>query len=181
VNELIESKKNFWRDALAKWQITGVEPYAVAAKPSPELIARNDSERAARANAEAQRLATQYGLTDPQEAIKRYRTDYDAETARIDTAAKAVAPPKFVDAPPMTIDDGLKYATTKLAHDVPMVASTLRSTGATTGKGPERLIAFDPTYRSGYPPDPGYRQRQAGVVDEMTERLRNEILSLNAS
>ena len=188
VNELIASKKNFWRDELTKWQITGIEPYAVAAKPSPELIARNDSERAARANAEAQRLAAQYAVTDPQEAIKRYRTDYDAETARIDTAAKAVAPPKFVDAPPMTIDEGLKFATTKLAHDVPMVASTFDNmTSATTGIA----LRLDTL-----PPD-DYRYlalmpillTRVGVIDngkpvsfdEMTERLRNEILSLNAT
>jgi hypothetical protein len=188
VNELIASKKNFWRDALARWQITGVEPYAVGAKPSPELIARNDSERLARANAEALRLSNQYGVTDAQEAIKHYRTDYDAETARIDTAAKAVAPPKFVDDPPMTIDDGLKFAATKLAHDVPMVASTFENmTSATTG------IALS---LATLPPDdlrylallPNLLTR-VGVIDhgkpvsfdEMTERLRNEILSLNAT
>jgi hypothetical protein len=188
VNALIASKKNFWRDDLAKWRITGVDPYAVGAKPSPEMFARNDSERLARANAEALRLANQYGITDPQEAIKRYRTDYDAETARIDTAAKAVAPPKFIDAPPMTVDDGLKFATTKLAHDVPMVASTFDNmTSATTGIA-LRLDSL--------PPD-DYRYLallpnlliHVGVIengkpvahDEMTERLRNEILSLTAA
>ncbi len=188
VNELIASKKNFWRDALVKWQITGVEPYAVAAKPSPEMIARNDSERLARANAEAQRLAAQYGVADAQEAIKRYRTDYDAETSRIDTAAKAVAPVSFIDAPPLTIDDGLKYATAKLAHDVPMVASTFENmTSATTGialrldslpQDDYRFLALLPNLLT-----------RTGVIDhgkpvsfdEMTERLRNEILSLNAS
>lgn len=187
VNELIASKKNFWRDALVKWQITGVEPYAVAAKPSPELIARNDSERLARANAEAQRLANKYGVADAQEAIKRYRTDYDAETARIDTAAKAVAPPKFVDAPPMTIDDGLTFATTKLAHDVPMVASTFENmTSATTGIA-LRLDSLPPEDYRYLALLPNLLTR-VGVIDngkpvsfdEMTERLRNEILSLNA-
>jgi Zn-dependent M16 (insulinase) family peptidase len=188
VNELIASKKNFWRDALAKWQITGVEPYAVAAKPSPEMIARNDSERAARANAEALRLANQYGVTDPQEAIKRYRTDYDAETARIDTAAKAVAPPKFVDAPPMTIDDGLKFATSRLGPDVTMVASTFENmTSATTGIA-FRLDMLTPDEYRFLALLPNLLTR-VGVIDngkpvsfdEMTERLRNEILSLNAS
>jgi len=188
VDALIATKKNFWRDALAKWQITGVEPYAVAAKPSPEMIARNDSERAARANAEALRLANQYGVTDPQEAIKRYRTDYDAETARIDTAAKAVKAAKFIDAPPMTIDDGLKFTTVKLAHDVPMVTSTFENmTSATAGialrldtlpPGDYRYLALLPNLLT-----------RVGVIengkpvsfDEMTERLRNEILSLNAN
>ncbi len=188
VNELLASKKNFWRDGLAKWQITSVEPYAVAAKPSPELIARNDSERAARAAAEAQRLSQLYNVADAQEAIKHYRSDYDAETLRIDTAAKAVTPPKFVDDPPLTVDDGLKFASSKLAHDVPMVASTFDNmTSATTG------VAFRLDI---LPPDdfrylallPNLLTR-AGVIengkpvsfDEMTERLRNEILALNAS
>jgi len=188
VNQLIASKKNFWSDALAKWQITGVEPYAIGAKPSPEMIARNDSERAARANAEALRLANQYGVTDPQEAIKRYRTDYDAETARIDTAAKAVKTPKFIDAPPMTIDEGLKFATTKLAQDVPMVASTFENlTSATTGIA-LRLDTLPPDDYRYLALLPNLLTR-VGVIengkpvsfDEMTERLRNEILSLNAS
>ena len=188
VNALIASKKNFWRDALVKWQITGVEPYAVGAKPSPEMIARNDSERLARANAEALRLVSQYGVTDPQEAIKRYRADYDAETARIDTAAKSVKTPKFVDAPPLTIDDGLKFATTKLAHDVPMVASTFENmTSATTGIA-LRLDTLPPDDFRYLALMPNLLTR-VGVIDngkpvsfdEMTERLRNEILSLNAS
>lgn len=188
VDALIASKKNFWRDALAKWQITSVEPYAIGAKPSPEMIARNDSERAARANAEALRLANQYGVTDPQEAIKRYRTDYDAETARIDTAAKAVKAAKFIDAPPMTIDDGLKFSTVKLAHDVPMVASTFENmTSATTGIA-LRLDTLPPDDYRCLALLPNLLTR-VGVIengkpvsfDEMTERLRNEILSLNAN
>jgi len=188
VDALIASKKNFWRDALARWSIVGTEPYAVAAKPSPELIARNDSERAARANAEALRLANQYGVTDPQEAIKRYRTDYDAETVRIDTAAKAVKAAKFIDAPPMTIDDGLKFATVKLAHDVPMVASTFENmTTATTGIA-LRLDTLPPDDYRYLALLPNLLTR-VGVIengkpvsfDEMTERLRNEILSLNAN
>ena len=127
-------------------------------------------------------------MTDPQEAIKRYRTDYDAETARIDTAAKAVAPPKFIDAPPMTIDEGLKFATAKLAHDVPMVASTFENmTSATTGIA-LRLDTLPPDDYRYLALLPNLLTR-VGVIengkpvsfDEMTERLRNEILSLNAS
>jgi Zn-dependent M16 (insulinase) family peptidase len=188
VDQLIASKKNFWRDALAKWQITGVEPYAVGAKPSPEMIARNDSERAARANAEALRLANQYEVSDPQEAIKRYRADYDAETARIDTAAKAVKAAKFIDAPPMTIDEGLKFAQTKLAHDVPMVASTFENLTSATAGIALRLDTLPPDDYRYLALLPNLLTR-VGVIengkpvsfDEMTERLRNEILSLNAN
>jgi Zn-dependent M16 (insulinase) family peptidase len=188
VRTLLASGKNFWRDALKKWQITGVEPYAVAAKASPELVTKLEQERLARSTAEAERLAKQYGVTDTQEAIKRYRTEYDALSATIDAEAKKVAPPKFVDEPPMTIDDQLQFATTTLAHDVPMVASTFDNmTSATTGIALrlDALPAEDLRYLALLP----VLMTRVGVIengrpvsfDEMTERLRNEILSLNAN
>jgi Zn-dependent M16 (insulinase) family peptidase len=187
VNKLLASKKNFWRDALARWQITGVVPYTVAARPSPELIAKNDREREERSTAEAQRLAAKYGVTDPQEAMKRYRAEYDAETAKIDAAAKAVAPPRFVDSPPMSIDPDLAYATLTLDRGVPMVASTFENiTSGTVG------IALRLDNLSGYDLRdlallPALLTR-VGVIengkpvsfDAMTERLRNEILNLTA-
>src|SRR5439155_26334459 len=108
VRELLSSKKNFWRERLAKWQIAGVTPYAVAAKPSPEMIGREESERIARSNAEAERLAKVYAVTETQQAIKRYRGEYDAASAKIDEDAKNLPRPKFVNSPPMTLDDQLQ-------------------------------------------------------------------------
>lgn len=188
VREMLASGKNFWRGDLAKWQITGAEPYVVAAKPSPELIAQTDAERIARSKAEAERLAAKYGLADQQQAIQRYRAGYDAETATIDAAAKAVKPASFVEHPPMTIDEQLQYKTIALAQDVPMVASTFENmTSATTGLAlnlgllpPEdlRYLALLPVLltRVGV-----IENGKAVSFDEMTERQRNEILSLNAT
>lgn len=187
IRELLASKKNFWRDDLAKWQITGMEPYVVAAKPSPELLAKLDAERAERSKAEAERLAKQYNVADPQEAIKRYRADYDAQTAKIDSEAAGVKPVSFVDQPPMTLDEPLAFAVTKVGG-VPMVASTFENmTSATTGIALKLDTVSDADLR--YLALLPILLTRVGVIengkpvsfDDMTERLRNEILGLNAS
>lgn len=183
----LASGKNVWHDYLAKWKITGVTPYAAAARPSPALIQREESERVARGNAEAERLAKGYSIADNQEAIKRYRAEYDAETARIEEEAKKIARPSFVKSPPMTMDDQLSWSQ-KTVAGVPLVASTFDNmTSAQLGLA-VRLDSVPPEqlrYVSLLP----VLLTRVGVIengkpvsfDEMTERLRNEILALNAS
>src|SRR5262249_23742306 len=105
LRRLMSGKQNYWRGALQRWGLTGVTPSGVAAKASPDLIARNDGERGARSAAEARRLAAQYSAADPQAALRRYRDDEEATKARIEAEAKSVTPVPFVDKPPMTIDD----------------------------------------------------------------------------
>src|SRR3954454_19326740 len=83
----LTSEKNVWRDLLTRAQLARVTPYTIAVKPSPALAAREETERVARANTEAERLAKQYGVTDPQEAIRRYGKDYDVASAKIDEEA----------------------------------------------------------------------------------------------
>ena len=186
VRELIKSNKNFWREYLAKWNITNTVPFAVASRPSPSLIQRDDAERTARATAEANRLMEQYKVSDAQEAIRRYRADYDAESARIEESAKTITPPEFVKSPPMTMDDELQYEVTKTANGVPMVASRFDAmTSAMVGTALRadgvpreqlRYLSLLPALLS-----------RTGVIEngkpvsfeEMTERLRNEILSLD--
>jgi Zn-dependent M16 (insulinase) family peptidase len=188
LQRLVHGKQNYWRGALQRWGITGVTPYIVATKASSDLIKRNDAERIARGDAEAQRLAAQYGAADAQAAIRRYRDEDQAVEARIEAEAKSVTPVAFVDKPPMTIDDELHYATTKVGPAVPMVASSFENmTSATAGIAfrLDALAAGDLPYLALMPA----LLTQVGVIengkpvsfDEMTERLRNEILSLNAS
>jgi Zn-dependent M16 (insulinase) family peptidase len=182
------SEKNIWRANLAKWGIAGVTPYGVAAKPSPALIEQEEAARNARAEAEAKRLTASYGLEDVQEAIRRYRDEYDAESARIEAEANAIAPPKFIEKPPMTLDDRLDYVASKLEGGVPLVASTFDNMTSATlgialradGIAPEHL-----RYLSLLP----ILATRVGVIEdgtpvpweEMSERLRREVLRLSAS
>ena len=185
--ELLASGRNFWRERLAEWKVTGTTPYIVGARPSPKLIATEQAERQQRLDDEANRLKARYGVTDAQEALKRYGAQADAGFAAIEKAA-AVAPLPFVKSPPMTIDDGLRYESVRLASGVPLVASRFDNlTGATTGIA----LRLD-----GVPQDElRYLSLIApllttvGVIEngrpvpyeEMRERQRREILALSPS
>jgi Zn-dependent M16 (insulinase) family peptidase len=188
IRKQVSSDKNIWRELLAKWQLTGVTPYAAAARPSPALLQRDERERGERAEAEAKRLAAQYQLADVQEALRRYQREQDADAARIEEEAKKITPPEFVKNPPMTLDEQLQFASTKLDSGVPMVASTFDNMSSATvglalradGVPREQL-----RYLSLLP----LLLTRVGVIengrpvsfDEMSERLRKEILSLSAN
>jgi Zn-dependent M16 (insulinase) family peptidase len=186
VEKLLAGNQNFWRDYIAKWKLAETVPYAAAARPNPALIRQEEQERQARAAAEVARLKTLYKVTDEQEAIRRYKADYDKMTDELDRIAKQVAPPRFVESPPLTLDDQLDFKVTKLASDVPMVASTFENmTSATTGVA-LRLDAVPEDklfYLSALP----LLLRSTGVVrdgralsfEEMSEAIRKEILQLN--
>ena len=183
---LLASDRNIWREALARWKITGVGPYVIGARPSVALIAREQTEREARLAEETERLKRHYGTTDAQQALARHAADADAELARIDRATR-VPPTPFVKAPPMTLDDNLQFESVRLAHGVPLVASRFDSmTGAMAGlalrldgvpREELRYLSLLPDLLS-----------RAGVIDngrpvsyeEMSERLRREILALTA-
>jgi Zn-dependent M16 (insulinase) family peptidase len=187
VEQLISSDKNAWRDLVARWKLAESVPYAVAAKPSPQMLAQGEQELAAREKAEGERLMKKYGVADEQEALKRFKVEYDATTAELEGLAKQSASLKFLEKPPLTLDDQLDYKVTQLPGGVPLVASTFENmTSATTGlalrlDGVPQEQLF---YLSAMPA----LLTQAGVVrdgkaipyEQMSEMLRKEVLALNA-
>jgi Zn-dependent M16 (insulinase) family peptidase len=188
IRKLLSSDKNIWREQLAKWQLTGVTPYAAAARPSSALLQREEQERVARADAEAERLAKGYGLADTQEALKRARTDQEAAAAAIEAEAKKIPTPAFIKNPPMTLDDELHFAQKKLESGVPIVTSTFDNMSSAT-LGLNLRVDLVPRAQLRYLSLlPGLLTR-VGVIengkpvsfDEMSERLRKEILRLDAS
>ncbi|HEX8254480.1 MAG TPA: hypothetical protein VF846_15150 [Thermoanaerobaculia bacterium] len=188
VRALLTGDKNIWRERLAQWQLTGVTPYAVAARPSSAMLEREEKERVARADAEAQRLAKQYASADVQAALKRYQTEQDAAAAAIEAEAKKITPPSFVKEPPMTLDEQLQYSVKKLPSGVPVVASTFENmTSATLGVAvrADGVTREQLRYLSLLP----VLMTRSGVIEngkpvsyeEMAERLRKEILRLDAN
>jgi Zn-dependent M16 (insulinase) family peptidase len=187
VDELLASDKNEWRELVARWRLAESVPYAVAAKPSPQAIARGEQESAERARAQLAEVEKKYGATDEQEALKRFKTEYDATTAELERLAQASASMKFLERPPLTLDDQLDYKVTQLQGGVPMVASNFENmTSATAGVAlrldgvpQDRLV-----YLSALPA----LLTQVGVVkdgkaipfEQMSEMLRKEILALNS-
>ena len=60
------------------------------------------------------RLAAAYKLTGDQDVIRRYEADYDAQTKQLDALARTASRRKFLDSPPMTLDDQLEYTESKV-------------------------------------------------------------------
>ncbi len=188
IEKLLSGRTNIWTELLAEWKITGVEPFAIAAKPSADLVEQDAAAREARLASELAALKTRYGVDDDQEAIKQYKADYDATTAELDAIAKQVETPKFLENPPLTLDESLQWTMTKTKNGVPQLVATFDTmTSATTtlmldlsgvANGDLFLLSILPSLLT-----------EVGVIvdgkpmsyEEMSERLRNEILSLDAS
>jgi Zn-dependent M16 (insulinase) family peptidase len=188
IDQMLASGTNLWRDALKRWRLIGTEPYGIAARPSVALLKRQQQETQERIQAEVRLLKTKYNVKDDQSAIRRYEADYDAETKQLDDIARRTPPRKFLDSPPLTLDDQLEYKETKLAGGVPLVSSFFDNmTSATTAVSlrldvlPEAdlpLLSLLPALLT-----------QTGVImdgkpipyEQMQEMLRREILDLSAN
>jgi len=181
--ELLASGKNFWRDYLAKWKFAENKPYTAIGRANPKLIEQEQRERKARADAEVANLKQKYSVTDDQEAIRRYKAEYDATTAELEKLEKG-SEAKFIENPPLTLDDQLDYRETAVGK-VKVGESTFDNmTGATTGLAlrVDTVPEDELVYLSAMP----QLLRGTGVIkdgkavsyEEMSEMLRKEILGL---
>nr|MBA2733745.1 hypothetical protein [Acidobacteriota bacterium] len=187
VEKLLAGNQNFWREYLPKWKLTAVTPYAAAARPSSEVIKQEEQDRQARVAAELARLKTKYKVTDDQEAIRRYKSEYDAETVELEKLAKQSNDARFVESPPLTLDDQLDYKVQVLSNGVPLVASTFDNmTSATTGLAlrldgvPESELVYLSILPALLTRSGVIKDGKPISFEEMSEMLRKEILSLNA-
>jgi len=186
VEKLLALEKNIWRERLSEWKVAGTVPYAVAVRPSSALLAADVEARRARVNGEVKRLQAEYGVEDAQEAILRYKKDYDTTSAKLEELARKVTLPSLVDSPPMTRDDQLDYEVGD-RNGVPVVTSTFSNMTAATSGIALRLDGVaerDLLYLSLLPT----LLREVGVIrdgkpvsyDEMSEALKNEVLGLRS-
>lgn len=147
IDRMLASGKNFWGVYIDKWKLSSSLPYVVIAKANSTLLAQQDSAAKQRAAAEIAVLKTRYNVTDDQEAIRRYKAEYDANTTLLENA-EATSTIKFIDNPPLTIDDQLDFKTVTLPRNIPMTVSTFNNmTSASTGLAlrldnlpPDRLV-----------------------------------------
>ena len=183
VESLLATGKNFWRDYLAKWKFAETKPYVAVARANPQLIKQEQAERTARAEAQTEELKKKYDTKDGQEAIQRYKAEYDATTAELEKLAK-LSDANFINNPPLTLDDQIDYKETSVGDVKLGVARFDNMTGATTGivLGLNAIPEKDLVYVSSLPD----LLRAVGVIkdgkalsyEEMSEMIRKEILSL---
>lgn len=183
---MLSGAQNPWRAIIMNAKLLEPVPYAVAAVADPELLERSEAARQARVTTYINQLKQQYGVSTDKEAIDKFRADYDAQTAVIETAAATIPMPGFIDNPPMTLDDQLRFGVTKMTGGGSMVNSTFENmTGATVGLAfnmnvvPEELLLYTaalPTmlYDVGI-----VRDGQPVPYDQVREQMRREILELS--
>jgi hypothetical protein len=94
----------YWPD-LARRLGLGVPRLVVAAYPDTGLAATLQSAKSERVAHEQASLEQRYATADPQEALHRYRADFDAATAQIEDEEAGLARPGFLADPPLTLDD----------------------------------------------------------------------------
>ncbi len=187
IEKMISGTQNIWRDSLKAWKLLGVMPYIEAAKPNPDLVKQSAAEREQRLSAETALLRQKYSASTDQQALEQYRADYNLAAKTIDDAGKKLTPAKFVEHPPMTLDDSLDFKSTKLANGVPIVSSTFESmTSATTGIAlrlggvPENRLMYVSLLPELLMNSGVIENGKAISYEDMSQRLRNEILSLDA-
>jgi Zn-dependent M16 (insulinase) family peptidase len=177
---------NIWKEDIAKWKLTSELPYVVVTRANPNLIARSEAERKARADEEVNRLKMIYHLENGQEAIARYKAVYDSNTLVLEKEEQAVRIP-FIDNPPLTMDDQLSYKQQKLPGGIPLVASVFNNMSSATTEIAFNLrsvpaeslvyLALFPELLTGT----GYIKNGKSVsYEEMIQQIQQQILSLQS-
>jgi hypothetical protein len=186
IERLLSSSENPWRAKLAEWALLGRAPLVVMSRPSPELVEREERDRRERLQGEVEAVMARFGVTDPQEAIRRYAAEYDAETQRLEALA-ASGEHRFMEDPPLSLDEPLDFREVRVGPGVPVVWSRFEGLPAVTAGVALRMDAVpdaELTYLALLPA----LMTEVGVIrdgvpiphGEMRNRLRREVLSLNA-
>ena len=186
INKILAQRKNIWKDYLQRWHLTGTTPYGLVSKANPKLIDQDDKERKSRAEHELTRLREKYSVSDDQQAIQKYRTEYTTNTTQLENIERS-QPVRFISNPPLTLDDELVFHKKIMPGHIPIVASTFNNmSSATTGLSlkldaiPQdklvylailpQLLTFTGVIKDG----------KAISYEEMSQLLQQQILSLNA-
>lgn len=124
---ILKDKSNIWKKYLSKWKLLDTVPYAIASRPDPSLIAKEEKETKARLEAETKLLQKEYNAKNNQEALQKYKSEYDKKTEELDAlAANDAKNRKFIDSPPLSPDEQLNYTITSVGK-VPVLSSTFDS------------------------------------------------------
>ncbi len=179
---------NIWKRYIDNWRLVAVDPYVVGASPSPEILTKAAEAKEARLTGYLEDFKKKYGVDDEQEAIARYKDEFAAKTAELEAVASKQELPGFIDNPPLTLDDQLNYEVITLPNAISLVASTFENmTSSKVGIAlrldviPESLLVYVPYLPSILTEIGVIKEGEIVAFAEMRERLRRQVLSLDAS
>jgi Zn-dependent M16 (insulinase) family peptidase len=187
IERLLDSDTNFWRNEIDFWKVLTVTPYAVGAAPSPEVLTKATEAKQKRLKGYIEDFKKKYGVDDDQLAIAKYKEEFDANTAILEAEVAKDELPGFIENPPLTLDDQLKYETITLTGGIPMVASTFENMAASRldlslrmDVVPESLMVYLPFVPSVLTDIGVTKDGEIVPFDQMREALRREVLGLGA-
>lgn len=125
VSEKLKEKGNIWTAYLQKWRLIDTPAQITSLRPDPELLDKETTEKNQRIAKHLEQIKQQFKTEDEQKALALFKADYDDETQRLEKLQKETPTGmRFIDDPPMTQDDQLKFKVSTLKNGVPLVAST---------------------------------------------------------
>ncbi|MEA3296869.1 MAG: hypothetical protein U9R56_03305, partial [candidate division Zixibacteria bacterium] len=186
-DSLLASNDNIWKDFIDNWRLLSIQPYIVGVSPSAAMLTKESEAKENRLAGYIEGFRRKYEVTDEQEAIALYKEEFDAKTSELEALGGKDKLPGFIDNPPMTLDDQLNYKTLTLPDGIPMVASTFENmTSSKVGIAfrldviPESLLVYAPFLPTILTDIGVTKDGEIVPYDKMHERLRGEVLSLNA-
>ncbi|MBL6991383.1 MAG: hypothetical protein ISR65_16490 [Bacteriovoracaceae bacterium] len=119
----INDFKNIWPSIIKKAKLKGEVPYIAANYPSEKLYKQLEKQKAQRISLKLSALKSKYQVSSTQEALSRFKVEYDNNTDILDTRDKQIARPPFTPNPPLTRDDFIQYELKKVNGSIPMTVS----------------------------------------------------------
>lgn len=186
---------NVWRDLITRLGLA-VPPVCVAARPDTSLPRELSEDKRKRLGEALEELKLRYAVGDEQEALRRYRADFDAETAKLEATEPEITRPGFLRDPPLTLDAMIDSEVelliletpTGAEADIPVCLSRFGRTSLV-----DMGLYFDVTSTEAddliYLPllplliaDLGCRDEDAGWLpyDRLRQRLQREVRDLEA-
>ncbi len=114
---------SFWPRLVQRMGL-GIPPLVVAVYPDTSLPAAQASAKAERVAQALAALERHHATADAQEALRRYRAEFDAATAQIETQETAIGQPGFLVDPPLTLDDAIDTRLAPLVLNDPVAGSS---------------------------------------------------------
>ncbi len=188
VEGLLDSRRNFWKDYIAEFKLLESKPFTMAAIANPDIIEQEREAKQQRIDAFVSALKDAYEVDSDEEALAKYKAEYDRNTAVMDEIAEQMEMPTLVESPPMTLDDQLIYRVEQLPGGNPMVVSTFESmTGTSFGLAfdlyaiPEELLVYVPALPTMIDEVGVIRDGEPIDYYDMREMIRQDILYASAS
>ncbi len=179
---------NIWTERIDRWKFLTVDPYSIGTVPSSSILEKNKTDKEQRLANYIEEYKIKYGVDDTQLALAKYKEEFDAKTAELEKINSNNKLPGFISNPPLTLDDQLNYETIQLLDNIKMTASTFDNMSSSTvalalrlDVIPESLLVYAPLIPDMLTSIGVLKDGEVVPYDKMSDRLKNEVLGLNAS